>query len=107
MSYCPKCGFEYKPGINNCPDCGEKLLAGLKLVEKDKTEREKIVAETRLKLIYVTGSLIYANILTESLDKEQIPYLIKKKTRVNVEIFVKEEDYDKSLEIKELLPGSI
>jgi len=107
MSYCPKCGFEYKPGINTCPDCGERLVVEMKLVEKDKTEREKIVTEPRLKLLYATGSLIYANILTESLDKEQIPYLIKKKTRVNVEIFVKEEDYDKSLEIKELLLSSI
>lgn len=107
MSYCPKCGFEYKPGIETCPDCGEKLIAELKSVNEEENNREKIVAEARLKLLYVAGSLIYANILTESLDKEQIPYLIKKKTRVNVEIFVKEEDYDKSLEIKELLLGSI
>jgi hypothetical protein len=29
MSFCPKCGYEYKPEINLCPDCKEKLVTSL------------------------------------------------------------------------------
>lgn len=27
--FCPKCGYEYKPEISNCPDCDVKLVAEL------------------------------------------------------------------------------
>ncbi|MCK5243309.1 hypothetical protein KAR34_12750 [bacterium] len=29
MPYCPKCGYEYQPDINTCPDCNEQLVAFL------------------------------------------------------------------------------
>jgi len=28
MPYCPECRFEYRPGVDRCPDCGEALLEG-------------------------------------------------------------------------------
>ena len=29
MPYCPKCKYEYRPGIDICPDCGERLVYSL------------------------------------------------------------------------------
>lgn len=26
MPYCPKCGYEYQPGVKVCPDCDEELV---------------------------------------------------------------------------------
>lgn len=31
MPFCPKCEFEYRPGITKCPDCAENLVAELAL----------------------------------------------------------------------------
>ncbi|HEX9934642.1 MAG TPA: DUF2007 domain-containing protein [bacterium] len=30
MPYCPSCGYEYQPGVSECPDCREKLVNLLK-----------------------------------------------------------------------------
>ena len=29
MPFCPTCKFEYQPGHNICPDCGDELVASL------------------------------------------------------------------------------
>jgi len=29
MFFCPKCKYEYNPGIEICPDCDEKLTDNL------------------------------------------------------------------------------
>jgi len=29
MAFCPKCGFEYRPAVSRCPDCGAWLVAEL------------------------------------------------------------------------------
>jgi len=29
MGFCPKCRFEYQPGVNVCPDCDEPLVSHL------------------------------------------------------------------------------
>ena len=31
MPFCPKCKYEYRPEISECPDCGERLVASLPL----------------------------------------------------------------------------
>ena len=38
MSFCPKCRYEYVPGIKECPDCAIKLVE--KLHEKEREEPE-------------------------------------------------------------------
>ncbi len=32
MGYCTVCGYEYKPGITSCPDCGAELMPGERAV---------------------------------------------------------------------------
>ena len=116
MSYCPKCGFEYKPGINNCPDCGEKLVVELKLVREKEVVREKVITEPKLKLLYITKNMVYANFLSETLEKNEIPCLVRSESGLNlragaltrhpvtdIKIYVREENFEKSLKIKELL----
>jgi hypothetical protein len=29
MGFCPKCKYEYQPGVNVCPDCNEQLVSHL------------------------------------------------------------------------------
>jgi hypothetical protein len=29
MPFCPTCGYEYRPGVHICPDCGASLVATL------------------------------------------------------------------------------
>ena len=29
MGFCPKCRYEYNPGVNVCPDCNEQLVSQL------------------------------------------------------------------------------
>ncbi len=123
MPYCPKCGYEYKLGIEFCPDCGRKLVPKLKDPEKEKTEREAVEffepdEEPRLKLLYVTRSTIYANFLKETLEKNKIPCLIKRESMglvpalvdqslTDIRVYVREEDFEKSSEIKEQLLDNI
>lgn len=119
MPFCPKCRFEYKPGMEFCPDCGRKLVPKLKEPEKEKTEIEGVEhfepdEEPRLKLLYVTRSTIYANFLKETLEQNKIPFLVKRESMglvpalvnqplTDVKIYVREEDFEKACEIKEQL----
>jgi len=71
MAYCPECGYEYKEGITQCPDCGAYLVNSLSEEEKqDETET------TWVKLGTLPGN-IYAEMLKEALEKEKIPLLIR------------------------------
>lgn len=123
MPYCPKCRYEYKPAIEICPDCGKKLVAKLKPKKRKKVEsleisEEEALIEPKLKLLYVTGNLIYANFLKETLKRNGIPCLIKRESMglipalvpqslTDVSIFVREEDFEKSCEIKEQIVDNL
>lgn len=119
MPYCPKCRYEYKPEVEICPDCGEELVIKQKSVKKERPISAKRVTpkgEPKLKLRYVTKNLIYANFLMETLEKNKIPCIIRRESGVNLrgpalirhpptdtKIYVREEDFKKSLKIKEQL----
>jgi len=101
--FCPNCKYEYKPEIENCPDCG----AGL--VEKLEESKPIVEKEPSLALLCTTQNLFYANFLKEALEKNDIPCLIKNEggmmfyPPVAAKIYVPEEKYEKSRKIKEQL----
>lgn len=107
--FCPKCRFEYNPGIDQCPDCGEKLVDKL---EEECSEIEE--SEGDWVLLYKTPNRILANFLMETLKQSGIDcVLLPKGTFFEMglrylakddrgfEVYVPKEKYQKSLEIKE------
>lgn len=123
MPYCPKCRYEYKPTVETCPDCGSKLVAKLrqkkrkKIVTLEISEAE-VLSEPKLKLLYASSNLIYVNFLKETLKKNGIPCLVKKESMglipalvsqplTDIRIFVREEDFGKSCEIKEQIVDNL
>ena len=68
MPYCPNCKYEYKDNIEECPDCGAKLV-------------DKLEGETFENIKYVPfrslPSRLYAEMLKEALENEGIPSIIK------------------------------
>ena len=69
MPYCPSCKAEYLDSVKSCPDCGDSLVNNLP--HSDKLQEVKWIA-----LKSVPGKA-YAEMVTEVLDKEEIPNFIK------------------------------
>jgi len=69
VPYCPKCGFEYQPGIEKCPDCDETLV--------DELPEEKPSEGIDYVPLRTLPSRLYAEMLREALEKEGIPSFIK------------------------------
>ncbi len=101
--FCPNCKYEYKPGIEKCPDCGADLV--------EKLEEPKLTAKKESSFVFLctTQNLVYANFIKETLENNDIPCLLKhEKLTVfyslrPVEVYVPEEKYEESLKIKEQL----
>jgi len=125
MPYCPKCRYEYKPTVEICPDCGRKLVVKLKEKKRKMTanqdiSEEETLIEPKLKLLYVSRNLIYANFLKETLEKNGIPCLIQRESGINLrgpalirhpltdtKVYVAEKNFEKSLKIKEQLVDNL
>jgi len=69
MPYCAECGYEYLPGITECPDCKKELVESL-------PAEKNIPDEDWLPLRNLPGNL-YAEMVKEVLDKSGIPSIIK------------------------------
>lgn len=69
MPYCPKCGFEYKLGIKECPDCGVRLV--------DRPPDDEPSSPTDYVPLRSLPSRLYAEMLREALKKEGIPSFVK------------------------------
>lgn len=68
MPFCPKCKYEYKEDIKECPDCGARLV-------------DKLPDDSPQGIHYVPfrslPSRLYAEMLQEALKREGIPSIIK------------------------------
>jgi hypothetical protein len=69
--FCPNCKTEHKPGIQKCPDCGADL------VDESKELKPTVEKERKWALLCTTHNLIYADFVKETLEKNEIPCLIK------------------------------
>lgn len=106
--FCPNCKYEYKPGIEECPDCGAELV--------EKLERPEPTTERESKFVFLCTAqdLISASLIKETLEKNHITCWLKKLGGVMAtleplsayaEIYVPEEKYQLSRKIKEQLVG--
>ena len=69
MPYCPECKAEYVDDVTECPDCKVELVDAL-------PENEKSIEINWVPLRSVPGKP-YAAMVTEILDKEEIPNYVK------------------------------
>ena len=69
MPYCPSCKTEYVENIQICSDCSEALVEKL-------PQADEITEVNWIPLHSVPGKA-YAEMVTEILDKEEIPNYIK------------------------------
>jgi len=101
--FCPNCKYDYKPGIEKCPDCGADL------VEKLEEPKPTVKKEPKFVFLCTIQDFVHANFLKETLEKNNIPCLIKSEGGMmfhppsQVKIYVPEEKYEESQKIKEQL----
>ena len=74
MSFCPKCRYEYKPGLTICPDCDEPLVDVLPEPESDEPKNEDTGDWVPMAVL---NSPQYANMLEEALRAKYIPIIVK------------------------------
>ncbi len=110
MPFCPNCRFEYKPEVKICPDCGATLVEKL---EKEKLENVRYVPLRRV------PSRLYAQMLQEALEENDIPCLIKAEdaglmfgtmgtsSTLKVVVWVQEELKEKAEDIARQILGEI
>lgn len=111
MPFCPNCGYEYKPGIVQCPDCGARLVD--ELPDEKSTECASGAPAQSINYVRLRDfpSRLYAQMLDEALRNEGIPSMIKGDEGVpfraatshipisKVTIWVPKEDFQKADEI--------
>ena len=69
MPYCPSCKAEYLKKVKTCPDCGENLVEHL--------PKPGNIPELKWTPLHSVPGKAYAEMVTEILDKEEIPNYIK------------------------------
>ncbi len=69
MPLCPECGYEYKEGVRECPDCHRALVKDL----KQEAPRDNI----ELVPLHSLPGIVYAEMVKEALEKAGIKSVIK------------------------------
>ena len=73
MPFCPKCKYEYRPEVSECPDCGERLVSHLPLEPEDKDSQAKQYDWTPVARI---TSPQYGAMILEVLRAREIPAVL-------------------------------
>lgn len=76
MPFCPNCGFEYKPGVWECPDCGVRLVDRLPEERPDNSPAES-VSEIGFVPLRNLPSRLYAEMLQGALKNNGITCMLK------------------------------
>jgi hypothetical protein len=66
--FCPVCRFEYKPGINRCPDCDVELVSSLPPEEDDEVEYDAPVP------VFETSDTSVLLVAQSLLEADEIQY---------------------------------
>jgi len=103
MPFCPKCGYEYVENVTDCPDCQVSLVSELPVQE------DTFDPNIELAALHSLPGIIYAEMVKEALEKEDIPCYIKSDmlssaysakgadaAGQSAQIFVKKEDKDRA-----------
>ena len=69
MPVCPQCKYEYKGGIQMCPDCNVKLVDKLINETKEKKDIKWVPLHTQ-------PGRIYSEMVIEALEKNGIPCVL-------------------------------
>ncbi len=108
--FCPDCKYEYRWGIEKCPDCGADL------VERLPEPEPKVKEESKFTLLCTAQDLVHATLLKETLETNDIPCLVKSGGGVMTtleplsgyaKIYVPEEKYEESQKIIEQLEDDL
>lgn len=77
MPFCPKCRYEYRQGVQICPDCGETLVASLPedIDQDSKGQAEETVYKDWIQLARLTSQQ-YAELVVEGLRSKGIPAVV-------------------------------
>ncbi|HOP08150.1 MAG TPA: hypothetical protein PLF13_12750 [candidate division Zixibacteria bacterium] len=73
MPFCPKCGYEYEPGITECPDCCVKLVDALPAQDEEDEDIEWV----QLARI---NSASTAEMVKEAIESAGIPVVMRSGT---------------------------
>ena len=76
--FCPRCGYEYNPGIKTCPDCNIDLVVSLP-TEKEKQMDTEEEYKNWVQLARL-NSQYFAEMVLEGLHSKKIPAVIKSET---------------------------
>lgn len=73
MPFCPKCRYEYNPGVGRCPDCDEQLVDYLPAEGSQPAIMQQY--DNWIQLARFT-SIQYAQMLLEGLNAKEIPCVL-------------------------------
>lgn len=107
MPFCPKCKYEYREGIETCPDCDLRLVSKL---HKEPREPE-VEEDIPVKLMEVSEDY-EANIIKATLRSSGIPVMVQSNgssttwqahilSRGGVSIYVPGSKYEQAIRILE------
>jgi uncharacterized Zn finger protein (UPF0148 family) len=114
MPFCPRCRYEYKDGIGECPDCGIRLVEELEEEDSEEESAEGEEGEAIQKTDFVPlrhyNSRSSIEIIQEALEKEGITAIVINRDDIirvtdtnypvsKLIIWVQDKDFEKAQEI--------
>lgn len=106
MPFCPKCRYEYKNTVTECPDCQEKLVDRLPFEEEE-------IADIKFVAMPALPGRVYADMVKGVLEQRGIPCYIRSEGLIDtigvsgtgpinrgVKIYVPEDRLEECVEIQ-------